>query len=70
MMLDTFLVGFLTVIAGILLMFLENKHGFSKLSFGRKRPDRVDIYALGLVLIVGGGIIIFFGIMQNGPVPQ
>ncbi len=65
MILGTFLIGLLILFVGIFLMFLGSKYGFSKLIVRKQRPNRIDILAFSLTLIVVGGLIAFFGIMLN-----
>ncbi len=65
MILGTFLIGLLILFVGIFLMFLGSKYGFVKLLSRKQRPNRVDILAFSLTLIVVGGLITLFGIILN-----
>ncbi len=65
MIVGTFLIGLSILIIGIFLMFLGSKYGLVKLISRKQRPNRIDLLAFSLTLIVVGGLITFFGIMLN-----
>ncbi len=62
MTLSVFLIGFLMLSVGLFSFFLVRK---SKMRFEGSKLACADVLGLCLALVVGGGVITFFGTMLN-----